>query len=536
MKAQASTVMRAVAPWIGLVLLSGLTYDLRGQYPNVRVSYPGHNTPEEVTIAINPLDSNNLVAGANITYYYYSTDGGQTWFQSNLSSTMGVWGDPVVTFDDSGHAYYSHLSNPQDGSWLDRIVVQKSTDGGANWSDGAGIGLNPPKDQDKEWLAVDATGSPYHGNIYMAWTEFDYYGSSNPLDSTRILLSRSTDRGVNWMAPVRISTRGGDCIDEDNTVEGAVPAVGPNGEVYLSWSGPLGIHFDKSTDGGVTFGEDVFVTSQPGGWDFSVSGIYRCNGLPMTACDVSHSPYRGTIYILWSDQRNGHTDVFLIKSTDEGQTWGPVRRVNDDATSRHQFFPSMAIDQTTGHLFVTFYDRRNTGGDTTEVWMARSVDGGETFTNLRISDTPFKPIGGIFFGDYVHVAAHNRHIHPIWMRMDGSLLSVWTCSVYDTSTATDVCSPLAVRGFELRQNYPNPFNHATTIDYQLGMNTEVVLRIYNALGQEVRMLVDRTEGPGLKSVAWDGRDDRGRPVASGVYVYRLRAGNQLQSRKLLLLK
>ena len=67
--------------------------------------------------------------------------------------------------------------------------------------------------------------------------------------------------------------------------------------------------FDKSTDGGDTFGKDIFVTTQPGGWNFDVPGIYRCNGFPVTACDISNSLYRGTIYIMWSDQRNGIDDT-----------------------------------------------------------------------------------------------------------------------------------------------------------------------------------------------------------------------------------
>ena len=82
---------------------------------------------------------------------------------------------------------------------------------------------------------------------------------------------------------MRISDKGGNCVDSDSTVEGAVPAIGPNGEVFVSWAGPLGIMFDKSTDGGVTFGNDTFVTTQPGGWDFDVPAIYRANGLPITA-------------------------------------------------------------------------------------------------------------------------------------------------------------------------------------------------------------------------------------------------------------
>ena len=71
------------------------------------------------------------------------------------------------------------------------------------------MGLNMPKDQDKEWLAVDLTTSPYRNNIYMAWTEFDVLHSADPADSTRILFSRSTDHGLNWATPVKVSDVGG---------------------------------------------------------------------------------------------------------------------------------------------------------------------------------------------------------------------------------------------------------------------------------------------------------------------------------------
>jgi BNR/Asp-box repeat. len=279
-----------------------------------------------------------------------------------MNSTLGVWGDPCLLYDHRGYLYYGHLSNPTVGYWIDRVVVQRSTDNGANWSDGAGVGLTPPKEQDKEWLAADMHSPLFKGNLYMAWTEFDNYGSGAPSDSTRILFSRSTDAGLTWMAPVKISDRSGDCVDEDNTVEGAVPAVGPNGEVYVAWVGPDGISFDRSFDGGLTFGTDVIVTAVPGGWDFNIPGIQRCNGLPITMCDTSNSPYRGNIYINWSDQRNGvnNTDVFVVRSTDGGDTWSQPIRVNNDNTTRHQFFTWMTIDQSTGFLYAIFYDRRNT--------------------------------------------------------------------------------------------------------------------------------------------------------------------------------
>lgn len=416
------------------------TAGLLGQYTNVRVNNAASTDPEEVTISIDPTNPLHLAAGANITYYYYSTNGGMSWSQGNLTSSLGVWGDPSVIFDGSGNLYFGHLSNPSfPGYWIDRIVVQKSTDGGQSWDDGEGIGFNPPRrQQDKEWLAADMTASPYEGNLYVAWTQFDSYGSASTSDSSRILFSRSTDAGAKWSTPVRVSDRAGNCLDSDSTVEGAVPAVGPDGEVYLTWSGPLGIMFDKSTDGGDSFGSDIFVTSQPGGWDFNISGIYRCNGMPVTACDVSRSPYRGTIYVQWSDQRNGpgNTDIFLIKSTDAGQTWGGVKRVNDDTTSREQFFSWMTVDQVTGYVYVVFYDRRNTSGDATDVYVARSTDGGETFTNFKVSKSSFTPSSGIFFGDYTNVAARNGRIYPIWMRLDEDTLSVWTALIDESVSLT----------------------------------------------------------------------------------------------------
>lgn len=518
--------------WACLILSVGA----QAQIPNYRVSLVGSSYPEEVTIAINPTDPMNLVGGANLSFYYYSTNGGLNWYQSQLTSSMGVWGDPVTIFDEQGHVYYGHLSNPLNGDWLDRIVVQKSTNGGATWNDGVGIGLNGSKDQDKEWLAVDRTDSPHAGSLYMAWTEFDVYGSSSPLDSTRILFSRSTDHGATWLTPVRVSDRGGDCIDEDNTVEGAVPAVGPDGQIYLAWSGPLGIMFDQSTDGGGTFGEDRLVTSQPGGWDFAVSGIYRCNGLPMTLCDISDSPYRGTVYVMWSDQRDGHTDVFIKKSTDAGTTWSVTKRVHGDASSRHQFFPSMAIDQTTGYLYVVYYDRRQVGGDTTEVWLSKSRDGGETFEDIRISQTAFKPTSGIFFGDYIHVAAHNRKIHPIWMRMDAGILSVWTAVFEDTAGVVSVSIPESNLNFRLSQNHPNPFNPSTSITYSLSHAARIDLKVFNTLGQEIRTLFEGYQSEGHHTAVWDGRDSGGRRVASGVYFYRLGSPRGVQTKKLLLIK
>ena len=91
--------------------------------------------------------------------------------------------------------------------------------------------------------------------------------------------------------------------------------------------------------------------------------------------------------------------------------------------------------------------------------------------------------------------------------------------------------------FDLAQNYPNPFNPTTTIEFQLNKAAKVNLTVYNALGQLVRVLVNnQSQKAGSYNVTWDGRDQAGIFVASGIYFYRLDADNLSMSKKMLMLK
>ena len=90
--------------------------------------------------------------------------------------------------------------------------------------------------------------------------------------------------------------------------------------------------------------------------------------------------------------------------------------------------------------------------------------------------------------------------------------------------------------FALRENYPNPFNPTTVIEYALPKASQVKIQIYNILGQKVRELVDEPQEPGYKMIRWDGKDDSGVEVSSGVYFYRIAAGDFMKSKKMILLK
>jgi hypothetical protein len=90
--------------------------------------------------------------------------------------------------------------------------------------------------------------------------------------------------------------------------------------------------------------------------------------------------------------------------------------------------------------------------------------------------------------------------------------------------------------YRLEQNYPNPFNAGTLLRYEIPKAGPVVVKVYNSAGQEVRTLVHSMQPPGYYQINWDGRDERGRAVPSGLYIYRLEVGSFVQSYKMLMVR
>jgi len=502
---------------------------LFGQYENILIGTS--QSPNEPSIIMNPKNPDQLVAGSNLRSYYYSIDGGYNWSRGNLESEQyGVWGDPCIIVDTAGDFYFFHLSNPQQGNWIDRIVCQKFDIDAVEWNDGTYMGLNGTKAQDKEWAVVDSATN----TIYVTWTQFDEYGTSDNDKFSNIMFSKSADAGETWSDAIQINEVSGDCVDSDNTTEGAVPAVGPNGEVYVAWSGPEGLVFDRSLDGGETWlDEDIFIDAHPTGWNYDIPGISRANGLPITSCDISNSPYQGNIYVNWSDQRNGEddTDIWFSKSTDGGNTWAEAKRVNDDEPGKQQFFTWMTIDQANGDIYFVFYDRRNYDDRNTDVYMARSTDGGETFENILISESPFIPSSGVFFGDYTNITAFNYQVRPIWARADGTSMSLWT-AIIDMTVGVD--EPEVIKPFSLAQNYPNPFTESTYYSYKLTEPSEITLAVYDIYGRLITVIVDNEMvSPGKYNAEFHAGKFN---LKSGVYFLVLNSRKKVEKRQMVLVE
>jgi hypothetical protein len=95
---------------------------------------------------------------------------------------------------------------------------------------------------------------------------------------------------------------------------------------------------------------------------------------------------------------------------------------------------------------------------------------------------------------------------------------------------------LIPKAFDLAQNYPNPFNPETNIDYGLPEDASVVLKVYNVLGQEIKTLVNEQQPAGYYSIMWDGTNGHGETVSTGVYIYRMTAGQYTASKRMILVK
>ena len=90
--------------------------------------------------------------------------------------------------------------------------------------------------------------------------------------------------------------------------------------------------------------------------------------------------------------------------------------------------------------------------------------------------------------------------------------------------------------FKLHQNYPNPFNPVTTLHYDLPVNGLVNITIYDMLGRKVKTLINQTQDAGYKSVIWDATNDYGKPVSAGIYLYQIRTGEHISTKKMVVLK
>lgn len=379
--------------------------------------------PNDIVVGFN--SSADFALGGGFSGYAYSLNNGKTFTEVKFGlpayGTIIPTGDPSLASDGTGDVYYSTLGEDF-GTSTSYVMVYESTDGGQAFSPtaiyigGSGVFL------DKPLTAIDANpASPHHGNIYTTLTMFS---------------SASTSSIYVCTLP------GGTCVQIVNeTASGAMPAVGPNGELYVAWeqlstgggANPIdALYFSVSTNGGATFSTPAPITSvtpiyNPGVSAYvcqrpALKGGIRVNDFPSIAVDTgARSRNKGAIYVVWNDQRTGDPDIFITKSTNGGSSWQSPVMVNKNGVGTDQFFPWVTV-LPNGKLGVTYYDRsRDQNNWYVDYDLAVSLNGGAAWSQRFLTKRPFPvvvntdaEISHCYMSDYNQISNNGLNLLLPW--------------------------------------------------------------------------------------------------------------------------
>ena len=392
--------------------------------PNFRLhatNSPG--TQSEVAIYAS-LNNPNLVLGsANIfwggSYFscggYISTNGGMNWYGGD--TTRQSSGDPGPIIDKNNVFIISNITASYS------MGATYSTDYGTTWQPVVTFpGATTSADKNLSGTNY-AASSPYYGHSYTVYTEF---GGTY---TNRIVFSRTTNSGVSWSSIVPISPSPA----SGHHHQGCDVTAGPEGNVYAVWANCTtngqnstedSLGFAKSTDGGITWTAKNNAADMNGirASSFGPWGI-RVAGFPRLDVDRSGGPRNGTIYVVAPEKNfagGDAADIFLWKSSDQGTTWSAPIRVNQDAANgKLQYHAAVNVDAG-GGVNVIYHDCRNSNNnDSVDTYVNRSVDGGATWTEIKVNDAKFRPayISGLatgYQGDYIGITSTSNKIIPNW--------------------------------------------------------------------------------------------------------------------------
>jgi len=349
-----------------------------------------------------------------------------------------LFGDPLLNCTDRQTFYYGSLAldSNTDDTIDSGVSVSPSTDGGQTFGPAV---MAAEKDAsmhflDKPWMDAEPgpTGSSSDDVIHVTYTDFDFSVTSGACGQdfrTAIEYVRSSDGGATWSAPLVI-----DEVCGEPFVQGSQVESGAGDVVYVAWERydaviDRDIRIRRSVDLGTSFASPAVVDDvTPLGDSFLVQGFFRAFlDLQGLAVDESSRASAGTLYMAWHDGRNNRQpdplggclgpadpaycfgDVLLSRSSDGGLTWSDPVRVNDDdpRLGVDQHFPALDVDRS-GTVYTAFYDKRRDNRNLLmDLVVARSRDGGRTWTNTRATQAPFPSIVGqdavvnpVYMGDY----------------------------------------------------------------------------------------------------------------------------------------
>jgi hypothetical protein len=466
-----------------------------------------------------------------ITWEDYRFDDYGDIYAQRYNSSGVPTGSNFKVNNDTGNAYQWYPAVAMDGSgnfvvaWQDErigkwdIYAQRYNSSGAplgsnfkvndnvraNHQYYAAIAMNSSGDFIITWTCERSEGYGVYSDIYAQ----RYRSSGNPV-GTNFKVNDDTGTVDQWWPAIVIDADGNFVI----TWQGEDYRYNYNWDIYAqrydSLGSPLGSNFRVN--------DDVGIADQ-----------YN----PAIAMDSS-----GNYVITWEDYRNSIPDIYAQRYNAFGTLIGSNFKVNDDIGTGYQWYPAVAVDRS-GNFVITWDDYRNRNYD---IYAQRfNSSGAPLGSNYLVPN----PLYASFAQGTSAVVANNSNIIITWT--DDRRAKGWDVYAkvvdWNWTKVEDEQNAGLPKSFELSQNYPNPFNPITTIPFQAGSSEQVAgspihttLKIYNILGQKVRTLVDEEKAPGNYNIIWDGKDDSGKEVASGIYFYQLKTKDYTATKKMVLLR
>jgi hypothetical protein len=421
----------------------------------------------ETSVAVSTTDPDNAVAAANDYcgdgfWIGHTTDGGATWTSEfkdpklspdslSIEERRCFGADPSVVYSRRDAAFYLSTLCYSPSNPSSEVQVWRSTDGGT-WTDSvdaavaitniAGDGsIDGSVFYDKELLAVDNNpGSPNYGRLYVTFIKFHMTGASGRSDYCPVQLATTTPSGGpdSWTwshTPVVPDAPGSHGVGASAN-QWAMPVVDETGALDVAYAledcntGLDRAFFStRSTDGGGSFSAPVRIdkagqfADNPNVQDRLQNKKARAPISPSLAYD----PTRNRLLFVYQnniDRVISKADISIQTSDDFGSTWSDAATVSVTASGAaapgDQFFPWLAVDEATGGVFAMWFDNRNDrANQMIETFLGVSTDGGNTWTNMLISDEAWNPDEaffncGCFIGDYNGMALGGSLLYPVW--------------------------------------------------------------------------------------------------------------------------
>ena len=443
-----------------------------------------HNSQHMVVAWMGYVPLNHIAIKTKLSF-----DGGKTWSNANMiSHTNPLYSsaDPSLEFDNSGNVFLSYIdynASLDSGS----VYVRKSADGGLSWDSPVEV-INAHSDEgkypiDRPWIAIDRSGGPNDGNIYITTMPPKVFGPLLPPYNPYFMISSNDGSSfstwvyldtINWLAGNTIGQpMPTNCVSSD----GVFHAVYPSYLISQSFYGQFIIA--STDDAGNSFTYNSVFTSTTSVSDSLAKKGYLLRSNP---ADADHLAF------FYLDVTYGDIDIFMRESFDKGINWSGATRINDDPIGNDRMQDLLWADfDVDGDIIASWRDRRN-GTNTSyttgsEIWGAvRCKDSTNFSSNFRISDTivAYDTILAYAGNDFMCIKLVNDTLSTVWGDTRNGKLNIWFQQMTTDGSVLSV-RKLSSETVPVVNIFPNPFISNLTIE---GINIQQVT-IYNQSGKIV---------------------------------------------------